>query len=144
MSGSLTLLDGSTFFVTEANGDVDATRVDGLFHEDMRHLSLWQVRVDGRRLHPITTAAVDYYSGRIHAIPEGDAGGEHFPLSVRRDRFVTGGVHGDRADQPRPAARVAHRRDPVRRRLRRRPGRPAGVSRRPPRPRPRAGRHGGA
>jgi glycogen debranching enzyme len=93
MSGSLTLLDGSTFFVTEANGDVDATRVDGLFHEDMRHLSLWQVRVDGRRLHPITTAAVDYYSGRIHAIPEGDAGGEHFPLSVRRDRFVTGGVH---------------------------------------------------
>ena len=35
----LTALDGSTFFVSDASGDLDAERADGFFHEDMRHLS---------------------------------------------------------------------------------------------------------
>ena len=93
MTAPLTLLDGSTFFVTEANGDVEATRFDGLFVDDVRHLSRWRLLVDGEPLHPVSSAAVDYYAGRVGGIPRSHRGGDAFPLSVRRDRFVSGGVH---------------------------------------------------
>jgi glycogen debranching enzyme len=94
--GELTLLDGATFFTSAESGDVDAgSRGHGLFHEDMRHLSRWQLRVHCGGLHAVSSTVVDYYSGRVVAIPAGDTERAHFPIIVFRDRFVTSGVHED-------------------------------------------------
>ena len=46
----VSILDGSTFVVSDPRGDIDARPDEpaGFFHRDMRHLSRWQLRLDGR------------------------------------------------------------------------------------------------
>jgi glycogen debranching enzyme len=89
----LIILDGCTFFYSDEKGDADAQDADGFFYHDVRHLSRWHVRLDGKALEPLTSRRVDYYSARVVGTPphEGDAA----PVSVRRDRFVTEGAHED-------------------------------------------------
>jgi N-terminal domain of (some) glycogen debranching enzymes len=91
MAEQLIILDGSTFFFSDANGDVEARQAEGYFHDDVRHLSLWRLLVDGNPLEALVSKAVDYYSARIVAAPAG----KDPPFSVIRDRFVTEGVHED-------------------------------------------------
>ncbi len=96
MPHELVVLDGSTFFLSDDNGDVlPRDQANGFFFADMRHLSSWEVLVDGRPLLVLTSANVDYYSARIFlTLPEARVG-VNPPLSVRRDRFVSEGVHED-------------------------------------------------
>jgi len=94
----LRLVDGSSSFISQPDGDVVAKAAEGFFHRDMRHLSHLVVRVDDAPLQLIASRAVDYYSARIDAIPACDEGGalDTQPrLNVRRDRFLAGGVHED-------------------------------------------------
>jgi glycogen debranching enzyme len=90
----LIVLDGSTFWSTDANGDVQARRHEGFFYEDVRHLSDWQVRLDDQKLEPLTSRTIDHFSARI-VCKGADAGEDAIPVSVRRDRFVTEGAHED-------------------------------------------------
>jgi glycogen debranching enzyme len=88
----LILFDGPSFFISGLNGDVaDAEEAEGYFHDDVRYLSRWLVEVDGERLEGITARAVDYCAGRVHAVPSR----ERPRYSIRRDRFVSEGVHED-------------------------------------------------
>ena len=61
-SGQVTILDGSTFVVSDARGDVDAgpAQVQGLFYRDMRHLSTWRLLLDGRPLDALASDLVEY------------------------------------------------------------------------------------
>jgi glycogen debranching enzyme len=95
MTGDLIILDGTTFYVSSRNCDLDASGSTGFFHEDTRHLSEWRLFLDGRRTEAVTSRAIDYYSARTLAIPEASARGEHLTLTVRRDRFVSNGFHED-------------------------------------------------
>jgi glycogen debranching enzyme len=102
----LIILDGCTFFYSDENGDVEAEEAEGLFYHDVRHLSRWLIRVDGKPLEPLTSRRVDYYSARVVGKPDGLPADDP-PLSVRRDRFVTEGAHEDvvvenLSDEPRP------------------------------------------
>jgi glycogen debranching enzyme len=90
----LIILDGCTFFYSDKNGDVDAEDAEGFFYQDVRHLSTWHVRVDGKPVEPLTSRRVDYFSARIVSTPPAD-GSDAAPVSVRRDRFVTEGTHED-------------------------------------------------
>jgi glycogen debranching enzyme len=87
----LIILDGCTFFFSDGSGDVEAVGPQGLFYRDVRHLSRWLLRLDGRPVEPLSSRRVDYYSARVvgAATDDGDAP----PVSVRRDRFVTEGVY---------------------------------------------------
>ncbi len=89
----LIILDGCTFFFSDEKGDADAQDTDGFFYHDVRHLSRWHVRVDGKPIEPLTSRRVDYFSARIVGTPEGE--GDSAPICVRRDRFVTEGAHED-------------------------------------------------
>ena len=90
----LIILDGTTFFYSDANGDVEARGPEGFFFDDVRHLSRWLVRLDGDELDPLTSRRVDYFSARI--VTKSNADDDDAPsLSVRRDRFVTEGCHED-------------------------------------------------
>jgi glycogen debranching enzyme len=91
MAPHLLLLDGSTFFLSQENGDVESDAPQGFFFADVRHLSQWRLLIDGSPMKVLTSRAVDYYSGRVVAVPEG----KDPPLAVERNRFVTDGVHED-------------------------------------------------
>jgi glycogen debranching enzyme len=88
----LVIVDGTTFFFSEPNGDIPATKPHGFFYEDVRHLSHWSLTVDAKPLAPLTSRAVDHFSARIVGAREGEA---EPTISVTRDRFVTEGVHED-------------------------------------------------
>jgi glycogen debranching enzyme len=90
----LIVLDGCTFFYSDENGDVEAQGPEGLFYQDVRHLSRWGARVDGHELDALTSRRVDYFSARI-VCQTSDEAKDAPPISVRRDRFVTEGVHED-------------------------------------------------
>ncbi|HZC28450.1 MAG TPA: glycogen debranching N-terminal domain-containing protein, partial [Gaiellaceae bacterium] len=91
---NLIVLDGCTFFYSDENGDIEARGPEGLFYQDVRHLSRWGVRVDGHELDPLTSRRVDYFSARI-VCKTSDEANDDPPVSVRRDRFATEGVHED-------------------------------------------------
>src|SRR5260370_10719658 len=100
MGGTLTVLDGNTFFVSDAAGDVEAgPDPNGFFHADMRHLSTWRLLINGQPLYVLTSRTVDYYSAAIFATLATASVGENPPISVRRDRFVAVGVHEDLTSQ---------------------------------------------
>jgi glycogen debranching enzyme len=88
---NLLLLDGCTLFLSQENGDVLSRAPEGFFYADVRHLSQWRLLIDGEPLKVLTSRAVDYFSGRVVAAPEG----KDPPLTVERNRFVTDGVHED-------------------------------------------------
>jgi hypothetical protein len=60
--GQVTILDGSTFVVSDGRGDVDAgpAQVQGLFYRDMRHLSTWRLLLDGRPLEALASDLIEY------------------------------------------------------------------------------------
>jgi len=86
-NGDLIILDGCTFMYSDSSGDVEAEEAEGFFYQDVRHLSSWHVLVDGEPVEPLSSRRVDYYSARI-------VGGDE-ELGVRRDRFVSEGMHED-------------------------------------------------
>ena len=96
MTGNLTVLDGNTFFVSDAAGDVEpGQEANGFFHADMRQLSSWRLLVNERPVHVLTSRTVDYYSASIFATLASVGVGENPPISIRRDRFIARGVHED-------------------------------------------------
>jgi glycogen debranching enzyme len=91
----LVVLDGSTFFVSDRTGDVEAQGANGFFFADTRHLSSWRLHVDGHRLRLLTSRMVDYYSAFVFGTLTTARVGLNPPVTVRRDRFVSDGVRED-------------------------------------------------
>jgi glycogen debranching enzyme len=93
VAGEVIILDGLTFFSSRENGDVDPAEAEGYFYHDVRHLSTWCLLLDGETLKAITSRRVQYFAARIECIPRDcdDAP----PVRVRRDRFISEGVHED-------------------------------------------------
>jgi glycogen debranching enzyme len=50
MEDRLIIVDGATFVFSSRNGDVAASKPEGFFYEDVRHLSRWCLTVDGKPL----------------------------------------------------------------------------------------------
>ena len=78
----LVTLDGSTFFASDRAGDADGAGVAGLFFRDVRHLSKWQLRVEGEPVSVLTARNVDYYSTRIYATLASVGVGENPTVTV--------------------------------------------------------------
>jgi glycogen debranching enzyme len=90
----VTILDGSTFVVSDVQGDIDAKPDQplGLFYRDMRHLSTWQVLLNGRSLDALSTAEFGYDEAVFFlALPTGTIY-QNPQLSVVRRRFVGDGL----------------------------------------------------
>src|SRR3954464_745862 len=56
------ILVGSTFVVSDTRGDIrpGTDEATGLFYRDMRHLSRWEIRLNGRELDSLTAATIEY------------------------------------------------------------------------------------
>ncbi|MEO1064158.1 MAG: glycogen debranching N-terminal domain-containing protein [Actinomycetota bacterium] len=92
--GEVVLVDGSTFFVGRANGDLDGHGPAGLFLLDTRVLDRWELRLDGVAIDPLTVVPNGPFSatfvGRIHRDGLPDAS-----ISVVRRRHVGRGMRED-------------------------------------------------
>jgi glycogen debranching enzyme len=91
----LVVLDGSTFMVSRRDGDCPTSQETGFFHQDVRHLSRWELLVDGRPIRVLTSRNDTYYSARVFGTLASAGVGRNPPVSIRRDRVVAGGLHED-------------------------------------------------
>jgi glycogen debranching enzyme len=86
----VSILDGSTFVVSSANGDIEAKpdQPHGLFFKDTRHLSHWVLTLNGIRLDVLSTDAVEYYFAQFYCVPPSGTIYKNPNVSVIRRRFV--------------------------------------------------------
>ncbi|GAA1256499.1 amylo-alpha-1,6-glucosidase [Arthrobacter pascens] len=91
-SGTVTLVEGSSFCISLANGDIHPEHPHGVFHEDTRILSRWNLSVNGQPLEPLTAATREPYRALfIGRVPRSD-GYADSPLIVERLREVGAGI----------------------------------------------------
>lgn len=90
---AISVLEGSTFMVSDTRGDVPEASVAGLFHEDTRFLHKFVLTVGGKETSVLTSDTVDYYSAAFYLtnpeLPDIPTHG----LSIQRSRFVGDGLH---------------------------------------------------
>jgi len=84
------ILEGNTFVVSDARGDIEATLTDptGLFSFDTRFLSRWVLTVNGERLNALSTDDLHYYEARFFLVPGTGTVYIDSKLSVIRRRAV--------------------------------------------------------
>jgi glycogen debranching enzyme len=95
--GTISILDGSTFVVSDRRGDIDAgpDQPHGLFYRDTRFLSRWILTLEGRSLEVLSTDDVDYFSAQFFLYPPSGTIYKNPDLSVIRQRTVGDGLHED-------------------------------------------------
>jgi glycogen debranching enzyme len=92
---SVKILDGNTFVVSDARGDIEASMDDptGLFAWDTRFLSRWVLTVDGQRLNTLSVDDLQYFETRFFLVPGTGTVYIDAKLSVIRQRSVGDGFH---------------------------------------------------
>jgi glycogen debranching enzyme len=90
--GAVTIVEGSSFCASSANGDIAPELPHGTFFRDTRIVSRWTLLVDGAPVEPLSSMTPEPYRavfvGRAGHVP----GRADTPLTVERDRRVDGGV----------------------------------------------------
>ncbi|HEU0237679.1 MAG TPA: glycogen debranching N-terminal domain-containing protein [Micromonosporaceae bacterium] len=92
-SGALTLIEGATFCLSDATGDIAAGSAHGLFAHDARVVSACQLRLDERRCESLALREFDAREAEFllrRAPAPGTA--DSTLLVVRRRRMVTAGM----------------------------------------------------
>jgi glycogen debranching enzyme len=96
LPGTVTLVEGSTFCISQSSGDILPGEPHGLFVQDTRVLSGWSLTVDGRPAEPLTVQRADPYAaaflGRLPPPPGAPA--DAAMLIVRR-RYIGDGMRED-------------------------------------------------
>jgi glycogen debranching enzyme len=91
---AIAILEGRTFMLSNALGDVPSGSIGGLLHNDTRFLSGWELTLAGQPLVLLKSAVVDYYSASFFLTnPDLPAAGLRAnSIAVRRLRFVGNGL----------------------------------------------------
>jgi glycogen debranching enzyme len=87
------ILDGSTFVLSERNGDIEAspTVPAGFFSFDTRFLSLWRLSINGERLHALAVDDKQYFEVRFFLVPGAPTHYLDAKVSIMRERSIGGG-----------------------------------------------------
>ncbi|WP_405096019.1 glycogen debranching N-terminal domain-containing protein [Micromonospora sp. NBC_01412] len=88
--GTVSCIDGSTFIVSDASGDVDASPATpvGLFAADTRFLSRWVLTVNGERLTALSVDDSQYYEVAFFVVPGGRVDYVEADVSAIRRRRI--------------------------------------------------------
>ncbi|MEZ2388149.1 glycogen debranching N-terminal domain-containing protein [bacterium RCC_150] len=92
LSAAVTLVEGSNFCISSANGDILPEYPHGVFYEDTRILSRWILTVNGQLLEPLATERKDPYRALFAARVPRSEGVAESPLIVERLREVGAGI----------------------------------------------------
>jgi glycogen debranching enzyme len=105
--GLVQILDGNTFVVSDARGDIEAspTEPTGLFSYDTRFLSKWILTINGERMNALSVDDLQYFETRFFLVPGTGTVYVDAKLSVIRRRAVGDGFHEqltllNHADEP--------------------------------------------
>ena len=90
---AIAILEGRTFLFSDSHGNVPSGSIGGLVHDDTRFISCWELTLNGQALSLLKSRVVDYYSAAFFLTNREMAGLRANSLSVRRFRFVGGGLH---------------------------------------------------
>lgn len=88
------VLQADTFMASDRRGDVEPSVEvpNGLFYSDMRHISRWQLRVNGRELHVMTATTLDYDEAAFFLIEVANTVYRAPSISVIRRRQIAHGM----------------------------------------------------
>lgn len=91
----VTLIEGSTFCISEDGGHIRPGQAQGLFVRDTRFLSEWEVRIDAQPAESLTVQGVEPFAatfiGRVPPLP----GRADSHLLVLEERYVGDGMRSD-------------------------------------------------
>ncbi|XAS74282.1 glycogen debranching N-terminal domain-containing protein [Micrococcaceae bacterium Sec5.1] len=90
--GSITLVEGSSFCISAANGDIHPEYPHGVFYEDTRILSGWNLTINGEPLEPLVAKTKEPYRVLIAGRVGRSDGYADSPLIVERLREVGAGI----------------------------------------------------
>jgi glycogen debranching enzyme len=90
--GAVTLVEGSSFCISLQNGDIFPHHPHGVFHQDTRILSRWNLTVNGQPLEPLGAWTPSPYQGTYVGRAVGADGRADSPLTVERTREVGAGI----------------------------------------------------
>jgi glycogen debranching enzyme len=90
--GAVTLVDGSTFCISDRTGDVVPGSAMGLFVRDTRFVSTWLTKLDGSRLEELTVTGGDPFSATHVARRPPERGRADSALLVLLERRVGEGM----------------------------------------------------
>jgi glycogen debranching enzyme len=87
------ILDGNTFVVSDARGDIEASLTDptGLFSFDTRFLSRWVLTLNDQRLNALSVDDLQYFETRFFLVPGTGTVYVDAKLTVIRQRAVENG-----------------------------------------------------
>ena len=94
---TISILDGSTFLVSDLRGDIDASpaQAHGFFFRDTRFLSRWTLRANGEPLDVLSTDENQYFTAQFFLVPPTGTVNDNPTVSVIRKRAIGDGFHED-------------------------------------------------
>src|SRR2546423_1181031 len=92
-AGPITVVEGTTFCLSSATGDVAPGTPYGLFFRDARVLSRWELRLDGGATDRLSVTAREAFAARFGQRRPPQAGLADSTLLVVRERLVGEGMH---------------------------------------------------
>jgi glycogen debranching enzyme len=93
--GSTTLVEGASFSISAASGDIEPGSPQGLFFEDTRFVSTWRLRLDGVELQSLATMSRHPFAATFVARGQPREGESDSSLFVERTRYVGNGMRED-------------------------------------------------
>lgn len=94
----LTINRGSTFMVTDMNGEIDQNKAQGVFSEDTRFISTYQLYINEQPWELVTSSALTYYACRLELTnpelltPNGRGTIEQRTIAMTLDRQINNGL----------------------------------------------------
>ncbi|WP_433415824.1 amylo-alpha-1,6-glucosidase [Microtetraspora malaysiensis] len=92
---AVTLVEGSSFCVSDRNGDIVPGGAQGVYHADTRLLCRWELRVDEAPIEPLQVLPAEPYHAVFLGRTRPRPGRAESSLLVLRDRYVGGGLRED-------------------------------------------------
>jgi glycogen debranching enzyme len=94
---TISILDGSTFLVSDLRGDIDASpdQAHGFFFRDTRFLSRWTLTANGSPLNVLSTDENQYFSAQFFLVPPTGTVNDNPTVSIIRKRSIGDGFHED-------------------------------------------------
>lgn len=84
----VSILDGSSFFVSDSLGDAHRDKAQGMFFKDTRFLSTNILRINDKQPTLLSTKGIDYFSARFFmTMPFKDVEEQH-PITIIRSRLM--------------------------------------------------------